>query len=110
MRLSYQTVTLETQEGVGIVSLLDLENHAKASRLPGDLAELCAEIAWDEAVRVVVFAGAAKESFFIEMAPMEAQGSIGGYNCRLCCQTRPACNCSDQWGRHRARAGACFGL
>jgi enoyl-CoA hydratase/carnithine racemase len=74
--MTYQTLTFERKEGVGIVSLFDLDNHTKVSRLPDDLAELCSEIAWDEAIRVVVLTGAGEKSFLTETTPMEERESI----------------------------------
>ena len=76
--MAYQTLTYKKKEPVGIVSVLDLDIHTEISRLPDDLADLCAEIAWDESIRVVLITGAGEKSFLIKTTLMEEQESIGG--------------------------------
>ena len=54
----YETVSLQKAEHVMVVNLNDVVNDQKRmARLSDELAELWAEIAWDEEVRVVVLTG-----------------------------------------------------
>lgn len=75
--MSYQTLAFEKKEGVGIVSIFDLDNQTKVSRLANELTELCTEIAWDKEIRVVLVIGAGENSFLIETTCVEEQYVAG---------------------------------
>ena len=56
--MHYETVSLQKADHVMVVNLNDVVNDQKrVARLSDELTELCAEIAWDEEVRVVVLTG-----------------------------------------------------
>jgi enoyl-CoA hydratase/carnithine racemase len=60
----YQTVSLEKVDHVMVVKLNDrVSDQAGIARLSDELAEICAGIAWDEEVRVVVLTGTGEKSF-----------------------------------------------
>ncbi len=54
----YETVSLQKADHVMVVNLNDVMNDpTRVARLFDELTELCAEIAWDEEVRVIVLTG-----------------------------------------------------
>jgi enoyl-CoA hydratase/carnithine racemase len=63
-KMIYQTVSLEKVDHVMVVKLSDrVSDRPGVARLSDELAEICAEIVWDEEVRVVVIAGSGNNSF-----------------------------------------------
>jgi enoyl-CoA hydratase len=68
----YQTLTFERNEGVGIVSLSGLVGRTKTSCLADELADLCNEISYDEATRVVLITGTGNNPFCIDRGFMHA--------------------------------------
>jgi enoyl-CoA hydratase/carnithine racemase len=68
----YQTLTFERNEGVGIVSLSGLVGRTKTSCLADELADLCNEISYDEATRVVLLTGTGNNPFCIDRGFMHA--------------------------------------
>ena len=59
-----------------IVSILGpVDNPAKVAQLSDELNELCAEITWDEEVRVVILSGAEEITF-------PAGGRFEGSQCK----------------------------
>jgi enoyl-CoA hydratase len=76
--MSYQTLAFEKKEGVGTVTIFGLANNqAKASRLADELTEVCAAMAWDETIQVVLITGAGENPFAIETASLEEQRDAG---------------------------------
>jgi len=60
----YQTVSLQKVDHVMVVNLNDVVNDQTGlARLSDELIEICAGIAWDEEVRVIVFTGSGEKSF-----------------------------------------------
>ncbi|HVP78249.1 MAG TPA: enoyl-CoA hydratase-related protein [Thermodesulfobacteriota bacterium] len=56
--MPYETVSLQKADHVMVVNLNDVVNDPKrVPRLSDELAEICADIAWDEEVRVIVLTG-----------------------------------------------------
>lgn len=72
-----ETLTLERKEHVGIITLADLGDLAKLLHLPDEMAKVCSEIAWDEAIRIVVLAGTTETAFAFQTTLAEEQGSTG---------------------------------
>jgi len=61
-----QAVSLQKVDHVMVVSFTDMvSDRPGMARLSDELAEICAEIAWDEEVRVVIFTGSGDKSFFL---------------------------------------------
>jgi enoyl-CoA hydratase/carnithine racemase len=62
--MPFQTVNLQKVDHVMVVNLSDMVGgQPGVARLSDELTELCAEITWDEEVRVVVLAGSGESSF-----------------------------------------------
>jgi enoyl-CoA hydratase/carnithine racemase len=62
--MPYQIVSLQKEDHVMVVHLNDLvSDRLDMARLSDELTELCAEITWDEEVRVVVLTGSGDKSF-----------------------------------------------
>jgi len=62
--MTYQTLIFEKKQNVMTISLLGpLEVPKEMTQLSEELTELCAEINWDEEVRVVVLTGFGEKSF-----------------------------------------------
>ena len=63
----FQTISLHKVDHVMVVELNDTVNDPLGvGRLSNELTELCAEINWDEEVRVVVLTGSGEKSFSLE--------------------------------------------
>jgi enoyl-CoA hydratase/carnithine racemase len=63
----FQTVTLQKVDHVMVVTLnYPVKEKVGMARLSDELTELCAEMAWDEEVRVIVITAAGEKSFSIE--------------------------------------------
>ena len=61
--MAFQTLTFEKKENVMFMSVIGpLEAPEGMFRLSNELNELCAEIAWDEEIRVVVLTGSREKS------------------------------------------------
>jgi enoyl-CoA hydratase len=76
--MSYQTLAFEKKECVGAVTIFGLANNqARVARLADELTEVCAAIEWDEAIRVVLFAGSGENPFEIETTSPEEQLDAG---------------------------------
>ena len=62
--MSYETVTLQRENHVMVITIVDVESDPiKMARLSDDLSDLCDEIRSDEAVRVIILTGAGQHSF-----------------------------------------------
>jgi enoyl-CoA hydratase len=62
--MPYQAVSLRKVDHVMVVNLNDIvSDQPGMARLSDELTELCAEIAWDEEVRVIVITGSGEKSF-----------------------------------------------
>jgi enoyl-CoA hydratase/carnithine racemase len=62
--MQYQTVSLQKVDHVMIVNLNGMMIAQQGiARLSDELTEICAEIAWDEEVRVIVITGSGEKSF-----------------------------------------------
>ena len=62
--MQYQTVSLQKVDHVMVVNLNDIViDQPGIARLSDELTEICAEIAWDEEVRVIVITGSGEKSF-----------------------------------------------
>jgi enoyl-CoA hydratase/carnithine racemase len=62
--MQYQTVSLQKVDHVMVVNLNDIViARPGIARLSDELTEICAEIAWDEEVRVIVITGSGEKSF-----------------------------------------------
>jgi enoyl-CoA hydratase len=62
--MHYQTVSLQRVDHVMVVNLTDMvSDRLGMARLSDELTEICAEIAWDEEVRVIVITGSGEKSF-----------------------------------------------
>ena len=62
--MHYQTVSLQRVDHVIVVNLTDMvSDRLGMARLSDELTEICAEIAWDEEVRVIVLTGSGEKSF-----------------------------------------------
>lgn len=62
--MAYQTLTFEKRENLMIISIRGpLDVPEGMLRFSDELTEICAEVTWDEEVRVVVLAGSGKNSF-----------------------------------------------
>jgi len=62
--MQYQTISLQKVDHVMVVNLSDTMNDPLGmARLSVELTEICAEIAWDEEVRVIVITGSGEKSF-----------------------------------------------
>jgi enoyl-CoA hydratase len=62
--MPYQVVSLRKVDHVMVVSLNDfVGDQPRVGRLSDELTELCAEITWDEKVRVIVITGSGEKSF-----------------------------------------------
>jgi enoyl-CoA hydratase/carnithine racemase len=62
--MHYQTVSLQKGDHVMVVNLKDVVNdEIGMARLSDELTEICAEVTWDEEVRVVVLTGSGEKSF-----------------------------------------------
>ena len=74
--MAYQTLTFEKKENVVIISIIGpLEGPEGMLRLSDELTEMCAEITWDEEVRVVVLTGSGEKSFSINQG---LKGMVSG--------------------------------
>jgi enoyl-CoA hydratase/carnithine racemase len=64
--MHYQTVSLQKVGHVMVASLNDMvSDQPGMARLSDELTELCAEITWDEEVRVIVITGSGEKSFYL---------------------------------------------
>jgi enoyl-CoA hydratase len=64
--MTYQSVTLQRKDNIIIICMMGPgDNREKMTRLCDELSELCAKIAWDEEVKVVVLTGTGEKSFCI---------------------------------------------
>jgi enoyl-CoA hydratase/carnithine racemase len=62
--MPYQAVNLRRVDHVMVVNVNDMMSDPLGmARLSDELTEICAEIAWDEEVRVIVIAGCGEKSF-----------------------------------------------
>lgn len=62
--MPYQAVSLRKVDHVMVVNLNDIvSDELGMARLSDELTEICAEIAWDEEVRVIVITGSGEKSF-----------------------------------------------
>jgi enoyl-CoA hydratase/carnithine racemase len=62
--MEYQTVGLQKVDHVMVVNLNDsVIDQRGIARLSDELTEICAEIAWDEEIRVIVLTGSGEKSF-----------------------------------------------
>jgi enoyl-CoA hydratase/carnithine racemase len=65
--MPYQAVSLQKVDHVMVVNLNDfVKDRMGMARLSDELTELCAEIAWDEEVRVVALTGSGEKSFCLD--------------------------------------------
>jgi enoyl-CoA hydratase/carnithine racemase len=65
--MPYQAVSLRKVDHVMVVNLNDLVgDQPGVARLSDELTELCAEITWDEKVRVIVITGSGEKSFYLD--------------------------------------------
>ena len=65
--MHYQTVSLQRVDHVMVVNLTDMvSDRLGLARLSDELTELCAEITWDEEVRVIVLIGSGEKSFSLD--------------------------------------------
>lgn len=63
----YQAANLEKVDHVMVVNInYPMNDQVGMARLSGELTELCAEMAWDEEVRVIVITDAGEKSFSLE--------------------------------------------
>ena len=75
----YQTVSLQKADHVMVVNLKDVVNDPMGvARLSDELTEICAEIAWDEEVRVIVLTGSADKSFSFDAGVNRTVSGAGG--------------------------------
>jgi enoyl-CoA hydratase len=75
----YQTLKYQKTDNVMIVNILGpVDNPAKVARLSDELNELCADITWDEEVRVVVLVGAEEINFPEEKSSKEVRSDVNG--------------------------------
>jgi len=64
--MPYQAVSLRKVDHVMVVNLNDMvSDELGMARLSDELTELCAEITWDEKVRVIVITGSGEKSFYL---------------------------------------------
>jgi len=87
--MPYLTVSLEKVDQVMVVSLNDIASDPTGvARRSDELTEICAELTWDEEVRVVVLSGASKKSFCFDedSAPTSFED---GHAERLCSVAEP---------------------
>jgi enoyl-CoA hydratase/carnithine racemase len=62
--MPYQAVSLRKVDHVMVINLNDIvSDELGMARLSDELTEICAEIAWDEEVRVIVITGSGEKSF-----------------------------------------------
>ena len=62
--MHYQTISLQRVDHVMVVNLADMvSDRLGMARLSDELIEICAEITWDEEVRVIVLTGSGERSF-----------------------------------------------
>jgi len=65
--MHYQTVSLQKVDHVMVVNLNGMVSDPLGmARLSDELTELCAEITWDEEVRVIVLIGSGEKSFSLD--------------------------------------------
>ncbi|MBP1696676.1 MAG: 3-hydroxybutyryl-CoA dehydratase [Deltaproteobacteria bacterium] len=75
----YQTVSLQKVDHVMVVKLNDrVSDPPGVARLSDELTELCAEITWDEEVRVVVLTGSGDNSFSLDAGVNRTVSRTGG--------------------------------
>jgi len=66
--MRYQTVSLQKVDHVVVVKLDGIVNgQLGMARLSDELTEICAEIAWDEEIRVIVITGSGEKSFSLDV-------------------------------------------
>ena len=74
----YQTVRLQKADHVMVVNLNDVLNDpVGVAQLSAELNEICAEITWDEEVRVVVLTGSGEKSFSLDASFYKAVSGSG---------------------------------
>lgn len=65
--MHYQTLNLQKADHVMVIKLNDMgSDPLGVARLSDELTEICAEITWDEEVRVVVLTGSGGKSFSLD--------------------------------------------
>ena len=76
--MHYQTVSLQKVDHVMVVNLNDIvSDQPGMARLSDELTELCAEITWDEKVRVIVITGSGEKSFYLDAGLNRAVSGTG---------------------------------
>jgi enoyl-CoA hydratase len=76
--MPYQAVSLRKVDHVMVVNLDDMvSDQPGIARLSDELTELCAEITWDEEVRVIVITGSGEKPFHLD-AGLNRTGSETG--------------------------------
>jgi enoyl-CoA hydratase/carnithine racemase len=76
--MHYQTVSLQKVDHVMVVNLKDIANDKTGmARLSDELTEICAEVTWDEEIRVVVLTGSEEKSFCLNAGLNKAVSGTG---------------------------------
>ena len=76
--MSYKTLSLKRKDNVKIIGIIRQAGDVdKLTQLAHELSELCAEITWNEEIRVVVIAGNDKKSF---LGGINLTGRVPGGN------------------------------
>lgn len=86
----YQTMSLQKVDQVMVVKLNDrISDLPGVARMSDELTEICAEIAWDEEVRVVVLAGSGEKSFSLETGLNKSVSGTDGEEMKISSVSEP---------------------
>ncbi len=66
MPSAYEALSFEKRDGIAVIRFTEPDHPGRPSRLPDDLLEVCAEIEWDEELRVLILTGAGTKSFELQ--------------------------------------------
>jgi len=78
--MGYQTLTFQKEENIMVVNIIGSRGHPENTlRLSDEIEEFCAEITWDNEVRVIVLTGIGEQPFsfgcdFLRTASREEEG------------------------------------
>ena len=62
--MSCQTLTIKKKDNMIVAKIIcSINEQAKMARLSDELTDLCAEVAWDEEIRVIILTGVEEKSF-----------------------------------------------